>query len=120
MLERTEERGIKVDDKAGKAHQHLLTQPVETDLLSLLASYPEVLRRAAVNYEPHLLTNYLKDLASLFHGWYNDNRILPKDGETPTQDELDLMQARLRLSKSVRQVIQNGLILLGLTAPTSM
>ena len=80
----------------------------------------EVLRRAAVNYEPHLLTNYLKDLASLFHGWYNDNRILPKDGETPTQDELDLMQARLRLSKSVRQVIQNGLILLGLTAPTSM
>ncbi|MFP6813737.1 MAG: arginine--tRNA ligase, partial [Moraxella sp.] len=120
VLERTEERGIKVDDKAGKAHQHLLTQPVETDLLSLLASYPEVLRRAAVNYEPHLLTNYLKDLASLFHGWYNDNRILPKDGETPTQDELDLMQARLRLSKSVRQVIQNGLILLGLTAPTSM
>ena len=120
VLERTEERGIKVDDKAGKAYQHLLTQPVETDLLSLLASYPEVLRRAAVNYEPHLLTNYLKDLASLFHGWYNDNRILPKDGETPTQDELDLMQARLRLSKSVRQVIQNGLILLGLTAPTSM
>ena len=120
VLERTEERGIKVDDKAGKAHQHLLTQPVETDLLSLLASYPEVLRRAAVNYEPHLLTNYLKDLASLFHGWYNDNRILPKDGETPTQDELDLMQSRLRLSKSVRQVIQNGLILLGLTAPTSM
>ena len=120
VLERTEERGIKVDDKAGKAHQHLLTQSVETDLLSLLASYPEVLRRAAVNYEPHLLTNYLKDLASLFHGWYNDNRILPKDGETPTQDELDLMQARLRLSKSVRQVIQNGLILLGLTAPTSM
>lgn len=120
VLERTEERGIKVDDKAGKAHQHLLTQPVETDLLSLLASYPEVLRRAAVNYEPHLLTNYLKDLASLFHGWYNDNRILPKDGETPTQEELDLMQARLRLSKSVRQVIQNGLILLGLTAPTSM
>ena len=120
VLERTEERGIKVDDKVGKAHQHLLTQPVETDLLSLLASYPEVLRRAAVNYEPHLLTNYLKDLASLFHGWYNDNRILPKDGETPTQDELDLMQARLRLSKSVRQVIQNGLILLGLTAPTSM
>lgn len=120
VLERTEERGIKVDDKAGKAHQHRLTQPVETDLLSLLASYPEVLHRAAVNYEPHLLTNYLKDLASLFHGWYNDNRILPKDGETPTQDELDLMQARLRLSKSVRQVIQNGLILLGLTAPTSM
>ena len=120
VLERSEERGIKVDDKAGKTYQNLLTRPVETDLLSLLASYPEVLRRAAVNYEPHLLTNYLKDLASLFHGWYNDNRILPKEGETPSQDELNLMQARLRLSKSVRQVIQNGLILLGLTAPTSM
>ncbi|MGL5252852.1 MAG: arginine--tRNA ligase [Moraxella sp.] len=120
VLERTEERGIKVDDQAGKIHQHLLTKPAETDLLSLLASYPEVLRRAALNYEPHLLTNYLKELAALFHGWYDVNRILPKDGEPVSQTELDLMQARLRLSKSVRQVIQNGLILLGLTAPTSM
>ncbi|MFW2177730.1 MULTISPECIES: arginine--tRNA ligase [unclassified Moraxella] len=120
VLERLEERGLSVDDKAGKIHQNLLTQTVETELLKLLSAYPSVLQKSAINYEPHLLTNYLKDLASLFHGWYNDNRILPKEGEAFGEAEQNLMQARLRLSKSVRQVIQNGLILLGLTAPTSM
>ena len=66
------------------------------------------------------MTKYLKDLASLFHAWYNDNRILPKEDEIGDQDKLHLMQARLRLSKAVRQVVQNGLTLLGLSAPTSM
>lgn len=120
VLERLQERGFAVDDNLGKQYQTLLDKPIETDLISLLSAYPETLYRSAVQYEPHILTNYLKDLASLFHAWYNDNRILPKDGENFTQDEQNLMQARLRLSKSVRQVIQNGLILLGLTAPTSM
>lgn len=120
VLERLEERNLSVDDAAGKAHQALLTQPIELELMNRLASYPDTLRRAALQYEPHILTNYLKDLASAFHGWYNDNRILPKDGDMPDADTLNLMQARLRLSKAVRQVIQNGLILLGLSAPTSM
>lgn len=120
VLERLEERGLSVDDHLGKTYQHLLTKEIETDLISLLSAYPETLQRSAVQYEPHILTNYLKDLAGLFHTWYNDNRILPKEGENFSQDEQNLMQARLRLSKSVRQVIQNGLILLGLTAPTSM
>lgn len=120
VLERLEERNLSVDDAAGKAHQALLTQPIELELMNRLANYPDTLRRAALQYEPHILTNYLKDLASAFHGWYNDNRILPKDGDMPDVDTLNLMQARLRLSKAVRQVIQNGLILLGLSAPTSM
>ena len=120
VLERLEDRKLKFDDVQGKAQQHQLTQPIETDLLSLLAAYPDTLKRAATQYEPHILTNYLKDLASLFHGWYNDNRILPKEDEPATPDDMQLMQARLRLSKSVRQVLQNGLNLLGLTAPTSM
>lgn len=120
VLERLEERDLSVDDAAGKAHQALLTQPIELELMNRLANYPDTLRRAALQYEPHILTNYLKDLASAFHGWYNDNRILPKDGDMPDADTLNLMQARLRLSKAVRQVIQNGLILLGLSAPTSM
>lgn len=119
-MERLEERGLTIDDKLGKAFQHLLIKPIETDLISLLASYPETLQRSAINYEPHILTNYLKELAGLFHAWYNDNRILPKEGEPVTEAEQQLMQARLRLSKAIRQVIQNGLTLLGLTAPTSM
>lgn len=120
VLERLEERSLTIDDKLGKAFQHLLIKPIETDLISLLASYPETLQRSAINYEPHILTNYLKELAGLFHAWYNDNRILPKEGEPVTEAEQQLMQARLRLSKAIRQVIQNGLTLLGLTAPTSM
>lgn len=120
VLEKLESFGLKVDDNVGKQYQTLLTQPIETDLLSLLSAYPDTLKKSAVQYEPHILTNYLKDLASLFHGWYDNNRILPKQGETFNEEEQHLMQARLRLSKSVRQVIQNGLNLLGLTAPTSM
>lgn len=120
VLEKLESFGLKVDDNVGKQYQTLLTQPIETDLLSLLSAYPDTLKKSAVQYEPHILTNYLKDLASLFHGWYDNNRILPKQGESFNEEEQHLMQARLRLSKSVRQVIQNGLNLLGLTAPTSM
>ena len=92
-------------------------------MIKLLGAYPATLLRAATGYEPHILTNYLKELAALFHGWYDSNRILPvslTSGETPSQDEMDMMQARLRLSKAVRQVLSNGLSLLGLSAPSSM
>ena len=120
VLERLETHGLSADDTLGKQYQSLLTKPIETDLISLLSAYPDTLKRSATQYEPHILTNYLKDLASLFHAWYNDNRILPKEDEIGDQDKLHLMQARLRLSKAVRQVVQNGLTLLGLSAPTSM
>jgi arginyl-tRNA synthetase len=58
------------------------------------------------------LGNYLKELASLFHGWYNEHKVIG--------DDADLMQARLLLSVSVQQVLNNGLLLLGVSAPTSM
>lgn len=119
LLEKLEERGWQVDEARGRSEQHLLTVEAEQELLKLLSAYPETLKRAAVGYEPHVLTNYLKELAALFHGWYNDNRILPAV-ESASEDELALMQARLRLSQAVRQVLVNGLSLLGLSAPTSM
>ena len=123
VLETLNAKGFNVDDAQGKAMQNLLQAEAESELIKLLAAYPATLKRAATGYDPHVLTNYLKDLASLFHAWYNDNRILPVSiiaDETPTQEELDLMQARLRLSKAVRQVLANGLSLLGLSAPTNM
>ncbi|WP_438013017.1 arginine--tRNA ligase [Psychrobacter raelei] len=123
VLEKLAAKGFDVDDAQGSAQQHLLTADAESELIKLLAAYPATLKRAATGYDPHVLTNYLKDLASLFHAWYNDNRILPVSiiaDETPSQEELDMMQARLRLSKAVRQVLANGLSLLGLSAPTSM
>ena len=123
MLEKLASLGLSVDDAAGAEHQELLDAPSEDDLLKLLAAYPATLRRAATGYEPHILTNYLKELAALFHGWYDSNRILPvsvTSGEAPSADEIALMQARLRLSKAVQQVLVNGLGLLGLSAPSSM
>lgn len=123
VLEKLSAKGFNVDDAQGKAMQNLLQAEAESELIKLLAAYPATLKRAATGYDPHVLANYLKDLASLFHAWYNDNRILPVSiiaDETPTQEELDLMQARLRLSKAVRQVLANGLSLLGLSAPTNM
>ncbi|HSP85396.1 MAG TPA: arginine--tRNA ligase [Psychrobacter sp.] len=123
VLEKLEASGLSVDDAIGAAQQELLVAPSEEELIKLLAAYPATLLRAATGYEPHILTNYLKELAALFHGWYDSNRILPvslTSGETPSADELAMMQARLRLSKAVRQVISNGLGLLGLSAPSSM
>ncbi|WP_296402524.1 arginine--tRNA ligase [Psychrobacter sp.] len=123
VLEKINDKGFTVDDAQGQAQQILLQAEAESELMKLMAAYPATLKRAATGYDPHVLTNYLKDLASLFHAWYNDNRILPVSiiaDETPSQEELDLMQARLRLSKAVRQVLANGLSLLGLSAPTSM
>ena len=123
VLEKLASLGLSVDDAAGAEHEQLLDAPSEDELLKLLAAYPATLRRAATGYEPHVLTNYLKELAALFHGWYDSNRILPvsvTSGDAPSTDEMALMQARLRLSKAVQQVLSNGLGLLGLSAPSSM
>lgn len=123
VLEKLQTYDIVVDDEVGAQQQQLLIAPSEAELIKLLAAYPATLLRAATGYEPHILTNYLKELAALFHGWYDGNRILPvslTSGEMPSSDELALMQARLRLSKAVQQVLVNGLGLLGLSAPSSM
>ena len=123
VLEKLDTLGYSVDDSVGFEHQELLNNAAEGELLKLLAAYPETLKRAATGYDPHVLTNYLKELAAAFHGWYDGSRIMPvslTSGETPSEEELMLMQARLRLSKAVRQVIANGLNLLGLSAPSSM
>ncbi len=84
----------------------------ETEILAKLAAYPEIVVRAANSYEPHQIGNYLKELAALFHGWYNENKVLSDDAE--------LTQARLLLSVNVKQVLHNGLTLLGVSAPQSM
>lgn len=112
MLEKLTEQGKALDLLAGRAAVGRLVEPVEAELLAKLAAYPEIVTRAAEQYEPHQLGNYLKELAALFHGWYNEHKVLGDDAE--------LMQARLLLSVSIRQVIKNGLLLLGVSAPESM
>ncbi len=89
-----------------------LTSAYETDLLQTLYGYPEVVAEAAQERAPHLITYYLKDLAGKLHSYYNAEQFL-------VQDE-DLKHARLALIVATRQVIRNGLGLLGVTAPEKM
>ena len=84
----------------------------EQALLIMLARYPEVVEMAALAYEPHQLTYYLRDLAQNFHSFYDNNKILISDNK--------LRDARLTLTIAVRQVLQNGLNIIGVSAPEVM
>lgn len=77
-----------------------------------LSRYPELVETAAINHEPHLLAHYLRDLANDFHTYYNAHQFLV--------DDEALRNARLNLIQATRQVIANGLKLLGVSAPDSM
>jgi arginyl-tRNA synthetase len=90
-----------------------LTSPYEAALAQKLAEFPEVLARAAAEFSPHLLTYYLHDdVAARLHTYYNAERFLVED-ET-------LKQARLALVAATRQVLANGLAVLGVSAPERM
>ncbi|MBF6648348.1 arginine--tRNA ligase [Methylobacter sp. BlB1] len=89
-----------------------LTEEHETDLVATLARYPEVLERAALQYEPHQLIQYLRELATEFHTYYNAHQFLVEDAA--------LRDARLNLISAVRQVLANGLGLLKINAPEAM
>src|SRR3989454_2191422 len=88
----------------------VLTQPVEIELVKELAEFPEVLRRAAAAYEPHRVTAYLEGLARIAHAWYHKYRVLGEPEEA----------ARLVLARAIKQVLANGLTLLGIRAPERM
>lgn len=99
-------------DAAADALTVLLNTSDDIALIKLLMKYPEIIRLSAELMEPHRITFFLMELASAFHGYYNRQRVL-------TEDVL-LTRARLYLMTAVRQVIANGLSLLGVTAPESM
>lgn len=121
VLEKLSEFGLLVNLETGKQNEDKFDAK-ESELIKVLSAYPDVILRAANAREPHILTNYLKDLAAQFHGWYDTSRILPKGltDNTATDEELAIMQVRLRLSLAVKQVLANGLTLLGLSTPDAM
>jgi arginyl-tRNA synthetase len=84
----------------------------EFALCTQLAEFPDIIQSAALEYEPHLIAFYLRDLAAEFHSYYNAERILIEDES--------LRRARLALAAAVRQVLRNGLRLLGVSTPESM
>ncbi|MRR49458.1 MAG: arginine--tRNA ligase [Rhodocyclaceae bacterium] len=89
-----------------------LTHERETALCARLREFPSLIEIAARDYAPHALAFYLKDLAADFHSWYNAERVL-------VDDEV-LKNARLALALATRQVLRNGLRILGVSAPESM
>lgn len=97
---------------AAEQSLELLSEDAEKTLMKTLAAYPEVVKNSAANFEPHNIANYLRELAGDFHSYYNAHKMLVEDEP--------LRNARLALSEAVRQVINNGLSLLGVSAPAEM
>ncbi|HUP90942.1 MAG TPA: arginine--tRNA ligase [Solimonas sp.] len=107
------EKGGAYDQAAGLAALARLDNEEERALLSLLRRYPEMLRKAAGEHEPHTLVFFLKDLAEALHSYYNLHRFL-------LPDDAALQAARLALIAAVRQVLRNALSILGVSAPDKM
>ncbi|MCV6636427.1 arginine--tRNA ligase [Candidatus Albibeggiatoa sp. nov. NOAA] len=95
-----------------KADLNRLDTSHEAELIKLLSRFPETVENAAKAYEPHQLTYYLRDLAQAFHTYYNAHKFLVDDAE--------LSQSRLSLCKAIQQVLQNGLTIIGVSAPEVM
>ncbi|MEZ5541027.1 MAG: arginine--tRNA ligase [Pseudomonadota bacterium] len=106
------EQRLHWDQAAGLAALDRLSEPHEDALLVNLSRYPEVIESAALNHEPHQLTHYLRELANDFHTYYNAHKFII--------DDAPLRDARLALIEATRQAIENGLRLLGVSAPDSM
>ena len=114
ILEVARERGIPLGwiETGEMPFLPLLVDRRELELIQLLGEYPELLERSARSLEPHLIPYYLHELVSLFHSYYNQNRVL---GDDP-----DVTQARLYLAVALRIVINNALGILGVHAPEKM
>lgn len=112
VFRQLEEKNKQYDAPIGLAHLNLLTSDIESDLANKLSQFPDLIERAAEKLEPHLLTNYLRDLAQLFHVYYNQYKFILDDDNT--------MQARLVLIDSVKTVIKNTLDVLNISAPSAM
>lgn len=96
----------------GKADLARLDNAYELALAAKLGEFPEQVEAAAADLAPHMIAFYLKDLSAAFHSYYNAERMLV--------DDVALKDARVALAVAVRQVIRNGLAILGVSCPQSM
>jgi len=106
------EKNLSCNESQGLENLALLTEEHEEDLLQQLAKYPEVVAVAASQHEPHLIAHYLRELANALHTYYNAHQFIVDDEK--------MRNARLVLISAVRQVIKNGLALLGVSSPDKM
>jgi arginyl-tRNA synthetase len=106
------EKGYAHDRELGERNVARLSEPHEKALIRRVTYYPELLETAARALEPHQLAHYLRDLAGDFHTYYNAHQFIVED--------VGLRNARLNLVAATRQVLENGLKLLGVSAPDKM
>lgn len=106
------ERGLSWNQPLGEQNLNRLTEEHEQALFTALSRYPEVIESSALNHTPHILAHYLMDLARDFHTYYNAHHFII--------DDLELSQARLTLVSAVKQVISNGLTVMGVSTPEIM
>jgi arginyl-tRNA synthetase len=112
VFKQLREKGLTYDRRNGLQQLDLLVEEHETALIKDLSRYPETLEVAALAREPHQIAHYLREVAYDLHTYYNAHTFLV--------DNADLRDARLTLITAARQVIANGLGLLGVSAPESM
>ena len=112
LLRQAGEKGMTHDAANGAANLHLLDDAPALELMRELSRFTEVVEAAGLTLEPHLVAQYLREVANALHGWYHASPVLVAD--------TSLRDARLALARATRQVLANGLALLGLSAPESM
>ena len=112
ILDKALERGYLYDQANGLSKLALLDDPHSVLLMVELSRYPEVVESAGQLLEPHLVAQYLRELAYAFHTWYHEVQALVEDR--------DARDARLALAVATRQALANGLQLLGVNAPQQM
>lgn len=108
IFESAREKGLSPSDSSLAC----LGTPDEMSLIKMLSVFPEIVAGSALCFEPHRVPYYLQELAGQFHSFYNRNRVLGEDDE--------LTSSRLYLLKCTAQVLKNGLLLLGVSAPDRM
>jgi len=113
ILRFAEEQGtFNVSDSLSGIDYNLLTGPTEIALTKLLLDFPEIIESCAIYFEPHRMTSYLQDVATAFHRFYHEHRIVIP--------ELELAKARLALCLATKIVLANGCKILGISAPERM
>ncbi|MCM8856762.1 MAG: arginine--tRNA ligase [Candidatus Thiodiazotropha sp.] len=112
VFQQAAEQKIPFENNPSAVDYGRLSESHEQALLTSLAKYPETVESSALSEEPHQLTHYLRELANDFHTYYNTHKFLVEDSA--------LRDARLQLILATRQVLRNGLNLLGVSAPEKM
>jgi arginyl-tRNA synthetase len=112
VLNQLKDKNLSHNVENGNNNLQQLSEKHETELITKLDAYPDIIAKAAINEEPHALVHYLRELANLFHTYYNAHQFIVEDEA--------VRDARLNLITATQQVISNGLTILGVSSPESM